>query len=66
LHVSGQARGGYIDGLFKKRAIQRVGLVEEGQYLQLAVGEDTFQGNLKAGNEVFDQQRVLLCIALGE
>src|SRR6266700_17002 len=54
LYLLWQTRRSYIDSLFKKRTIQRIGLVEERQYLQLPVCQDAFQGHLEAVNEILD------------
>src|SRR5579884_3950432 len=67
LHPFGQARRRDINGLLKKRAVQRVRLVEKRENLQLAVRENAFQRDLEAGDEVLNQKRgFLLRIALGE
>src|SRR5215472_8295660 len=67
LHLPWQLRRRYIDCLFKKGTIQRIGLVEERQYLQLPMRQDTLQGYLEAGDEILDQDRsYLFRVALGK
>ena len=50
-----KARGRHIDRLLEERAIQWVGLVEDGQHLELATSEQPLDRDLLARDEVFDQ-----------
>ncbi len=55
LHSRGQPRGRDIDRLFKKGAVERVGLVEQGQHVQPAAVEHSLQRHFKAGEKGFHQ-----------
>ena len=53
-------RGSDIDGLFKKRAIQGIGLVKNCQHLELTIGKQALDRDLKAWDKIFDQERGLM------
>src|SRR5919108_4044457 len=55
LYRGREARWRDVDRLLKKRAVQRVGLVEERQHAQLAVGDEALQGHLSPWDEAFDE-----------
>ena len=59
LQVRAEARRGDVERFFKKGAIQRVGLVEQGERLQTARGQHALQGDLGAGNEPFDEDALV-------
>ena len=58
--VGRQARGRDVDRLLEEGAVERVGLVEERQHVQLAVGQQPLQRHLEAGDERLDQEMVSL------
>ena len=47
---------GDVDALLEVRAVERVGLVEERQHLEPAVGEQALDRDLRPGDEGLDQQ----------
>ena len=45
-----------VDRLLEEGAVERVGLVEEREHLELAVGQQALQRDLAPGDEVLDQE----------
>ena len=55
LQIWTEPGGGDVEGFFKERTVQGVGLVKQGQRLQAACGQQAFQGNLGARDETLDE-----------
>ena len=51
----GKARGRHVDRLLEKGTVQRIGLVEDRQDLEGAVGQETFHRDLRPGNVLLDE-----------
>src|SRR5580704_19693947 len=64
LDTSQEGRGSNVDGLFKERTVERIGLVEQRQHAQRAVMEQPFDRELAAGDEALDQDPVVRLVAL--
>ena len=52
-----------VDGFLEERPVERIGLVEDGEHAEAAVVEDSFHGELRAGNEPLNQDSVIGGIA---
>ena len=59
LHLGRLARRRHVDGLFEERPFQRIGLVEDGERLELAGGHQAFDGELAAGDVALHLQMPL-------
>ena len=57
LHLGGLARRRHVDGLLEERALQRIGLVEDGERLEFARGDQPFHGEFAPRNVAFHLQR---------
>ena len=53
-----QARGRHVERLLEVRPVERVGLVEERQHVELSRHQEPLQRHLAPGNEVLDQHLV--------
>ena len=51
------ARRGDVDRLLEERAVERVGLVEDGQHLEGPGHQEGLDGDFGAGDEALDQHR---------
>ncbi len=52
----------HIERLLEKRAVERVGLVEDGEHAELAVGEHGFHGYFGPGHEPLDEKGPVRCL----
>src|SRR5262245_47267186 len=64
LRLGRQSRGGHIDRLLEERTIERIGLVEQRQHLQIAVVQQPLECYLEAWNELLDQERLWLIFGI--
>lgn len=58
LAVFGEAGGSDVDGFLEVWAVERVGLVEDGEGEELPAAEEGFDGDFFAGDEGFDEEAV--------
>lgn len=59
LHIERFARGGDVDGLFEEWSFEGIGLVEDGDDLELAAGHQTFESELAALDITLDLDRFI-------
>src|SRR6185503_19825287 len=56
LNFRAQPRRRHVNRFLEERTVERIRLVEDREHSKLAIGHQTFDGDFKARNKLFDQR----------
>src|SRR5207245_6412730 len=57
LDAGGHPGRGDVDGLLEERTVEPVGFIEQGEDLEAAADQEALEGDLEAGDELFDEDQ---------
>src|SRR6266704_5225867 len=66
LHRFGKSRRCDVDGFFEIGAFERIGLIEDREYFQSAIGKNSFNRDFPTRNVAFDEHLIEIRLASGK